>query len=459
MPTDSASPDKSRPRANLRSLFAWTFCVAVGAAIGADRTGGASDDFSAFRVDVSHLNWHYALLASASTGIAMGLFHQAWTIRQESRKLQSSEQVLRFDLWFACAWRLAAAALLTIGLAWQMLNARGFMTLPESSLYFYSDLLTVHGWWLLLIILLIEATGRAKSPMSAGPPRRVLNALAWIGMSLFGAYVIINTALITYLVHVACRGVDATNQYTGNRYPIWFVSQESTFAGLGLTAVVAVILAAFLLCSGIRSQANRGWQRYMRILPGLMLLAAAGAYCSWYYRVALPTVSPDLGATEFGSTWFEQIGGVALGLMLITAGATRTARTAARGSQSPSRQIHLPAAAESLAVLVFLASATGLIVVQSIRGCFDSAYGTASEMLPYLLVYPDTTLTAAILILALHQMWLRRKGGSPAPLHLVPLEGKRLASAWLALAAILSIGIPTLAAFSFSFWLGPWYRW
>ena len=44
---------------------------------------------------------------------------------------------------------------------------------------------------------------------------------------------------------------------------------------------------------------------------------------------------------------------------------------------------------------------------------------------------------------------LRRLVGSPDYAERSPLL----------LAMILAVAIPTFAAFSFSFWLGPWYRW
>jgi hypothetical protein len=66
---------------------------------------------------------------------------------------------------------------------------------------------------------------------------------------------------------------------------------------------------------------------------------------------------------------------------------------------------------------------------------------------------------AALLIRSVQLMRLRWKGVAPAPLILVPIKLREFAASWLLLAAILAVAVPTFAAFGFSFWLGPWYRW
>jgi hypothetical protein len=89
----------------------------------------------------------------------------------------------------------------------------------------------------------------------------------------------------------------------------------------------------------------------------------------------------------------------------------------------------------------------------------DETLGSWTETLPYLMVYPSTYFIIAMLLASIQLMRLRWQGRAPAPLTLIPLKSSEFVASWLLLAMILAVAIPTFAAFSFSFWLGPWYRW
>jgi hypothetical protein len=65
----------------------------------------------------------------------------------------------------------------------------------------------------------------------------------------------------------------------------------------------------------------------------------------------------------------------------------------------------------------------------------------------------------ALLIASWRLAALRRKRMLPHPPVLRPMSGRRFFTAFIMLLMSLAVGIPTLAIFSFSFWLGPWYRW
>jgi hypothetical protein len=79
--------------------------------------------------------------------------------------------------------------------------------------------------------------------------------------------------------------------------------------------------------------------------------------------------------------------------------------------------------------------------------------------LPYLVVDPLTYFITAMLILSFQLIRFCWKGQAPAPLVIIPLKSSDFIVAWLILAAIFAVALLTFAAFGFSFWLGPWYRW
>jgi hypothetical protein len=71
---------------------------------------------------------------------------------------------------------------------------------------------------------------------------------------------------------------------------------------------------------------------------------------------------------------------------------------------------------------------------------------------------PGAILMAAIFLLSLQLCWLRwRRRDEHALWRLAAVEPHRFFRYWMAIAIISCVAIPTISAFVFAFWLGPWY--
>jgi hypothetical protein len=120
----------------------------------------------------------------------------------------------------------------------------------------------------------------------------------------------------------------------------------------------------------------------------------------------------------------------------------------------------LPLAGESLPVLALLSVGSAYFIVQTIREFTNVAVPLGwKKTLLELLAYPDTAFVAALAVCSIKLGYLRLKGIAPAPLILVPLSPWKFLAALLLLLSLTAVAIPTLAAFSFSFWLSGWSGW
>jgi hypothetical protein len=433
---------RSKFQASLRSLFVWIFCLAVGLTV--DGPGGVS--------------WN-GLVAAGAAWIALGLSRQAWQIRTQALSVVERNSI-SFAVQFEFLWRLTVAVLMVVWLILQFLVSRGYFELPKDEIYIGHDLLTTYPLWLMIMISLTDVFARSSSA-SARTPRRWVNALVWTCLVLFGCYVIVDRFLIPFLVHVAARGVDATLSYTGNRYLLWSEREESLFFMYAVLAVATLITAILLLIRALISPSTTLASRRTVIIVGLALLGVTASYAAWYYGYAYPVVSPDFAGVGIASNWLQRLGGAIVGILVATIGAARVSKSARQGDLSgEALGIVLPPAAEALPALILLQAACLYWLVETAWSLLSEPGGFSRwDGLASLLVYPDTAFMLAIGTLSLRLARLQWKGERPGALQIMPLSRERFVMAWITFTAILAVSIPTLAAFGFSFWLGPWYRW
>jgi len=444
---------------DLRSLFVLTFCLAIGFTIGSAPVTESEPNFTLLGIIAAQLNWHFAMLAAASTSIAIGLIQHTRAIRRKREALDPSNTKVQFGLWLESTCRLLLAALLLTCLMVQVLIVRGYVSLPENDdIYFYGDLFTTYVWWLALGIALSDMVSRARRPPMSRP-RPLINILVWIGAVALGFYIIWDHATVTFLVHAACRGVDATLVHTGNRYPLWTEQDEIRFLALVGAAAAAVLVAATLLVVTLSRPTRRRWLHRTAIAAAVALLGGAAAYCHWYYRTAFPAISPDLAVGGFCSTWFQQLGGAVLAAVAVVYASYRATRAAAVNTPSTSVIVESQTISDSLPTILLLLIGAIIFFVLNIRATLSDTWAGPLESLAYLLVYPDTYFMLAISLLSLKLGWLRWKRRVPAPIRILPLESLRFATALLTFTAFAAVAIPTFAALGFAFWLGPWYRW
>ena len=458
MAPDSSPSKRSRFRVDLRSLFVLTFCLAIGFTIGGAPAIQYDSRATLFGDSPAVLNWHFAMLAAASTSIAFRLVQESRSVWEKRQSLDSKQIELRFGFTLESTCRMLLSALLFTCLASQILISRGYVELPEEvDLHFYGDVFTKHVWWLALGIALTDLVSRTRRS-TAPRPRRLIDALVWIAAIYLGLKVVWDPLAVWFLVHLACRGVDATLVHTGNRYPIWTEGDETRFLAIAVAASLIVLLAALLLATTLPRQTNRPRLFKTAIAAAMALLGMAAAYNVWFYRVAFPAVSPDLASVGLCSSWFEQLGGAILAAVAVAYASYRMARAAAMRCSAEPVVVESTTIA-SMPTIVFLLFGVAVYGFQMIWDFAFSGLSSPWEGLAYLLVYPDAYFMLAISVLSLQLGWLSWKGRGTTDISVLPLQRGRFATALVTLTALVAVAIPTVAAFGFAFWLGPWYRW
>jgi hypothetical protein len=429
-------------------LFFWTFCFAGGLALGLRHVARRT-----------FVDWYEAAAAAATIAIAVGLVRQARVVRQSVRSRGPLQPSFAFSANLAYTWRMAAAIFLAILMALQYSLNRQLLILPEKSDIYGGDILQSYTLWLLQFIALGDALSRAAARASRSG-RHLWTTLGGLALLFFGAYVVIDKSFIVYLTHRGMRNIDAAQTFTGDRYPQWMPADQIWLTVTSCAAVAAIIIAGALFIRVFSSSIHL-ISTASAIIIGLCLTSFAVAFDGWFYRMAFPAISPDYRGVGIGSNWSERLGGGILVGLVAVVGAVRIARkAAAKREVQKAEPIDLPLAGESLPVLALLSASSVYFVVRTIREFTNVAVPLGwKKTLLELVAYPDTTFVAALAICSIRLGYLRLKGLAPAPLVLVPLSPWRFLAALLLLLALAAAAIPTLAAFSFSFWLSGWSGW
>ena len=91
---------------------------------------------------------------------------------------------------------------------------------------------------------------------------------------------------------------------------------------------------------------------------------------------------------------------------------------------------------------------------------FTSTPGPATiwECIAALLKYPYFYLSFAVLMLSIQLCWRRwRRRNDLVTWELMAIDRTRFIWNWVRLAMLAIVGLPTLSAYCFIYWLGPWY--
>jgi hypothetical protein len=439
-------------RLKLWTFFAATLCFAVGLSIGITPNGKQGP--ATFMQVLSQSDWYVALLASAAAAIVVGLGQEVVALATQPTT-GADALTLQPTVIVEIIWRVLLIALLAVCLGVQLAVQRGLLELPQNGLPLVGrDVLTMFAFPLGIMIAMSTAFASARAAQRSG--RRWIGALAIAGGAVIVLYVTVNQqTLIVYLVHIACAGVDMANKDAISRYQVDTIAKQTMFANLAKAAMVAYGMAALLLADALR---RRGRSRVRRLEAGCgaIFLAAAAVYCVWYYTRGLPMASPDLAEAHYNS--YLRWGGLVLGVMAVSVGAYRNARSEdARASVSRPLPLH-----ETPFCLAFLLGATVMLVVDAVRSYseYQSTFGGVSnlEFAGDLAGNPETQMRVALALATLAACWRAWKlRGLPNPMEISRLDLGRLAATWITLAALLAVGVHTLAAFGFAIWMGPWY--
>ncbi|WP_428305295.1 hypothetical protein [Lacipirellula sp.] len=413
-----------------------------------------SNDFLGFLVSTLQT----PLLATASAAIVGGLLHQAYVIRQKGGTLDVGSTSLQSALRCESTLRLMLAATIAACVTARYLREWQLFKLPMKSAYIYEDLLTDIVWKIAVLIAMADASIRAAQKVR--PRRRlIVETLVWAGCIGIAIYIATNGTLIAFLVHVGCRGVDAADATIYNRYGIPAISDEWRIL-LAMSVAAACAIAALVTLSAVMSTSGLKQALHPRVLGIVGLLLSASGAGIWFYSGMLSQFSPDIHSVSFEPNWWECLGGAILAALLVTYSIYRFWHASSWRSSAEAisqTSLNLPPVAEGWPVLLLLLGVALIAAVQIVNDFID--FDAPLENIGFIAAWPSNYFTLAMLFFSLNLLRLRWQGKAPGPLPIVPLQTREFAGAWLLLAAIVAVAIPTFAAFSFSFWLGPWYRW
>lgn len=456
MDRDALTSNRPSLRFNLRTAAAIAVFLTIGLTASISiHSGDASGWSIADRIDFISL-----FATAAMSAIVAGLLQEVRWIHRAAAS-QSLSRELRFPVRWEQTWRAGAAAILILCILVQILRARTSFKLPDTDFQFsyFGEIFPSYLGWLCLVAVLCEEA-RRESLTREHPRRRWFDLIVWACLGLFLLRMLSQCSIITFLVHVACNGVDASLLRAPHRYQLTTPVQQRDFFLAALFATAAALTAT---AGAIRFFAHPPATRRRRILlasGGVLSLTVAAAYCVWYYAKGLAMASPDLAETVFAMNWYETLGGAALGSLLITMGTHRITRQDFN-SEAGSFRVTMPASWRSaLPTMGLLLIAGAIAVKQFVEIFFNPHYGSFIDQLDYLLTYPQVYLALATFLFCIQitrRRW-RDRGKSPS-LNIAPLSARRFATAWLTLAAVTAVLMPTLAALAFAMWLGPWYRW
>jgi hypothetical protein len=446
----------------MRGVLILISCAAFGCALAAVPSPPSDDYQTLLGLTPPRLNWHDAFLGAASAMIVVSLIQEAIIIKRYMHAALPGSKAMHCGARWGIISRAFLAALLAACLLLQLLVTRDYLRLPEDpDLYLYQDLLPLYLWWLCVILALSLAISEASPSTATRRGNWPLELIAWIGGAVLAAFVLLNHTVVHMLVHLACAGVDAALKNAPKRYGLVSATEQWRFALLGMFAAGAVVLAAAAIRITFRWRHTRRGLSLSAAVTAAVLLLGATAYCWWFYTTGFPQASPDMaevGIKRAAHTW---VGGLLLGAAAIAVGAQALAR--GDNAKRPDGQV-----ISTFRPLIFSTSLVGLLAAaeliyleQQIRSFLQMGFGISPlEGLAEMLAEPSFYSHLAILVLTVQLAWRLFKGGANAPaIKVWPLSLQTFAEASLALATLSAVGLPTLAAASFSFWLGTWYRW
>jgi len=454
-----------KPTIQLRTIFLLFFCIAVGLMC----ANAHSEEFE------SALTWtqkvaprphvYRFLLYTGAAAIVIGLLQQIQVLARFDLPQHSVDSGLRHARAFAIGWR-SLIAIVLCGLAiTRMSLARELFGLPASETFHkpFPDTLTF-----VCAIVVLGNSVRRWSRIGTIKERRLFVLIAFAASVVILSAILTNSGMLTFLVHIALGGVEHSHSACFQRpgaYP------DLAKEGLRLFWISTGAIAAVLIASAAIMSANVYRAKRICVVPNIAIyavaIAAAAAFCFWYYTIELPQISPDLAGAGFVSSWVDRLGGAALISIVVAVIAYRTAKakeitsavTFDTGAGGPPSQLH-----ESVLVPLLLFGAAFVYLYELLRAAFngwDFRINWDRQILDVLIAFlrwPESYIALSLVIVAAQFLWLRwkQKDGAPA-WRLTPVDGSRLLWNWVALTLLAAVALPALSIYSFRYWLGPWY--
>lgn len=457
---DAPAAEKRRFQFSLRALFLLAFGVALA--------------FSA--ISSEGTNWAYGLFAPLIVFIVIGLISQVrdlWRTFNARPDLSSEE---RWGWRFAVFWRVGVACLLVGHYIITALEAQEVLPLPEREDGFWEVGVNLrHALLHLSLLVVLASVPSPTEKRRRSAQSHLLNVTGAI-LALVWCFVIwTQQTVVAHLVHVALQGIEATwpPQFADEGLDADMTGRSLAFFWRSLFSAALVFVDLVLL-----HQLSRQWSRGVRrrlVLAGFLALSLAMTawYPVWVYTSGLRNMSPLMAEAMVMGPLHLWVSALLLMIVFVSAATYRMVQTPEMPShtaekswrRNPLRYYH-----ERPGVIVLLATAVILFDLVSswlqlrewryYSGMFPGLRSYVSFVWWFLqsfLYDPVRYMSLAVLLLALQKAWTgwpQRPDSPPAGPPVLPLP--RFSAIWIAMFLTAVTGIPTIAWFSFAFWMGPW---
>jgi hypothetical protein len=310
------------------------------------------------------------------------------------------------------------------------------------------------------------------APIGIKPQRDDLHRLIeLVALWFFASLVVIlmiSYALQThFFVHLAAAGIEKSRALRLQRPGSYPSSLVEGWWNLKLAAVASVLLlvASVSLFAAILFR-MRNRNRAFCLLLFLLSIFSVATYVSWFYGTELHRLSPDI-ASELGPREpRDWLAAFVLVSTVTAAGSVRLCQGNSEAESQPADSSFQTGTIILLAIVPLVILAFGPLALEFVKFMVEKLQmgmvpsyiprALSEEVLSHWFENPERLLQLGTSVLALQITWRWWRRGAPE-IVIQPIEPQRVFWAWLGLTALVIVAVPVLAAFGFSWWLGPWY--
>jgi len=429
------------PRIRLRTIFVLFFCTAVGLA--------------AYPHPLS------ALEPAIVTAMVIGLSQQSWQLWR--LRLGASDSGLGFAREFSIVWRVGLAFVMAACVIATVVYRNGLLQLTDEEKVSLSFDLLNPFTSISIAFVLCNSILRLRSGLDYREKQPQWSWLIWLFAAVLAMLVVVHGSLIAYLVHQAVEGIEASIPAQFQRPGVYPNLRQESFRPFWIAAgaVLSFFLAAAMLVCCVW-QTRSTWQRFAALVAGVALLAIPLSFCQWFYVTEFHRLSPELAGAGLDASAIDWLVGGTVGCALITTCAYQLAKSKqVAGAVSTDLSIETDSTSlhESVPVLLLVA-VHGIYVLAALVmqvANVGSIFGRQRIMFYVSTLWdPTSLLVLAQAVAALQLCWIRyQRRSQTTSWKLYGLSPRVFFESWALIAILLLIGIPTLNAFAFIAWLGP----
>jgi hypothetical protein len=323
--------------------------------------------------------------------------------------------------------------------------------------------------WLLFVVVALANSAHRWSTTSLRRERtRWLSIFTASAALLFVLIMLPELAFITYLVHVATAGIEAAQPLAVRRVGTFPDPSQGGFPHFWFSAVamMGVLVCCPLLLRILRRPPESRWISIpVRLLVGVLMTLAV-SFDIWYWGGEYARVSPDIAASELVATWPDWLGAAILVAVFAAAVAFRVSKREKVVIDAPETELHRwrqPRIHETAICVCLTVLASVWFLYESgwmmldFQGGMHGVYDLM-QVFSYMLEDAPHLFYFAACILAVQVGWLRRRNRGEDLLVVVePICLARFCVAFCVCLVFSVIALATIAAYSFCYWLGPWY--